>query len=130
MKMRKPNNKTKNLLHVGMGRLNQPARNPADQLFLTRQEVANRLKRNIRTVDKWHKQGSLPMFKIGRSVLIKWSDVEECILNKHRLTNTDSPFPQPEPSTAGALLAQSEIPLPGEVKLPGDKANPTPEVKS
>ncbi len=44
--------------------------------FIDKPEVARRLKKTIRSVDNWMKRGLLPYYKIGRSVLFKWSDVE------------------------------------------------------
>jgi excisionase family DNA binding protein len=48
---------------------------PAEE-FITKVEVARRLKNQIRTIDNWMKAGLLPYYKIGRSVNFKWSEVE------------------------------------------------------
>jgi excisionase family DNA binding protein len=56
--------------------LNQaPPQVPAEE-FITKVEVARRLKKQIRTIDNWMKAGLLPYYKIGRSVNFKWSEVE------------------------------------------------------
>ena len=44
--------------------------------FIGKTEVAKRLNKTIRTVDNWMQRGLLPYYKIGRSVVFKWSDVE------------------------------------------------------
>ena len=44
--------------------------------FIDKPEVARRLNKTIRTVDNWMMLGLLPYYKIGRSVVFKWSDVE------------------------------------------------------
>jgi excisionase family DNA binding protein len=44
--------------------------------FIGKAEVAQRLNKTLRTVDNWMQRGLLPYFKIGRSVVFKWSDVE------------------------------------------------------
>jgi excisionase family DNA binding protein len=44
--------------------------------FIDKPEVARRLNKTIRTVDNWMLLGLLPYYKIGRSVVFKWSDVE------------------------------------------------------
>ena len=44
--------------------------------FIDKSEIARRLNKTIRTVDNWMKRGLLPYYKIGRSVVFKWSDVE------------------------------------------------------
>jgi excisionase family DNA binding protein len=43
--------------------------------LLTKRELAPKLKRSIRTLDAWMRQGKLPYLKVGKSVLFRWSDV-------------------------------------------------------
>ena len=43
--------------------------------LLVKREVAAKLKRSVRTVDAWMRQGKLPYLKIGKTVLFRWSDV-------------------------------------------------------
>jgi hypothetical protein len=50
----------------------------------TVRSLAPKLKRSPRTVQAWTKQGKLPHFKIGKSVLYRWEDVLER-LNKFRV---------------------------------------------
>ena len=45
--------------------------------YIDRPEVARRLNKDVRTVDRWRKRRVLPYYKIGRDVLFKWSEVEE-----------------------------------------------------
>jgi len=49
---------------------------PLPEPFINKEEIARRLGKTLRTVDNWMKRGILPYFKIGRSVVFKWSDVE------------------------------------------------------
>ena len=44
--------------------------------YLTKREVAERLRKKIRTIDNWMKRGILPYYKLGRTVSFKWSDVQ------------------------------------------------------
>ncbi len=44
--------------------------------YITKAEVAKRLKKTVRTVENWQRKGILPFIKAGRSVLFKWSDCE------------------------------------------------------
>ena len=44
--------------------------------YIEKAEVARRLNKTIRSVDNWMQRGLLPYYKIGRSVVFKWSDVE------------------------------------------------------
>jgi excisionase family DNA binding protein len=43
--------------------------------FITKEEVAKRLKKTVRTVENWQRKGILPFVKAERSVLFRWSDV-------------------------------------------------------
>lgn len=49
--------------------------NGVDDELLTKRELAPKLKRSIRTCDAWMRQGKLPYYKLGKSVLFRWSDV-------------------------------------------------------
>lgn len=44
--------------------------------FIKKEEIAKRLGKTVRCVDNWMARGFIPYFKIGRSVVFKWSDVE------------------------------------------------------
>ena len=45
--------------------------------LLLKREVAAKLKRSVRTVDAWMRQGKLPYIKLGKTVLFNWRDVLE-----------------------------------------------------
>ena len=49
----------------------------ASNELLTKSELAPKLKRSRRTLDAWMRQGKIPYFKLGKSVLFRWSDVVE-----------------------------------------------------
>jgi len=44
--------------------------------FISKPEVARRLKKTIRTVDNWMRKGLLPYYKLGRTVAFRWSEIE------------------------------------------------------
>lgn len=44
--------------------------------FIDKHEVSKRLKMKLRTVDAWMRRGLLPLYKLGRVVRFKWSEVE------------------------------------------------------
>jgi hypothetical protein len=48
----------------------------SDGLLLKR-ELAAKIRRSVRTVDSWMRQGKLPYLKIGKTVLFRWPDVLE-----------------------------------------------------
>ena len=47
--------------------------------YLTKTEVAGRLRKSKRTIDEWGSKGILPYIKIRRSVLFKWPDVVQAL---------------------------------------------------
>jgi len=49
---------------------------PVPEPFINTPEVAMRTDKSIRTVMNWMNEGILPYYKVGRSVLFKWSEVE------------------------------------------------------
>jgi len=53
--------------------------------LLTKPELANRIRKSVRTVDQWMKQGRLPYMKVGaKTVLFSWPDVLQK-LAQHRV---------------------------------------------
>ena len=52
---------------------------PGFEAFITKPEVARRLNKQVRTVDNWMKCGILPYYKIGRSVVFKWGEIETAL---------------------------------------------------
>ena len=53
--------------------------------FITKAEVAHRLRRTTRTVDAWMKCGVIPFYKPRRSVLFRWQEVEQHIVTNYRI---------------------------------------------
>jgi len=51
--------------------------------FINKAEVAKRIGRTVRTVDTWMKMGILPYYKPDRSVLFRWADVEQHIVDNY-----------------------------------------------
>jgi hypothetical protein len=43
--------------------------------FITKEEVARRLKKTTRTVENWQRRGYIPFVKVQQSVLFRWSSV-------------------------------------------------------
>lgn len=57
------------------------AENPSE--FITKREVANRIKKSTRTVEIWSRLGIIPHLKIGRSVLFSWPDVQAQLRSRY-----------------------------------------------
>ena len=62
-----------------------PSNATAPEGYITKEEVAKRLKKTVRTVENWQAKGLLPYVKIGRSVLFNWSDVESHVQTNFRI---------------------------------------------
>jgi len=58
---------------------------PAQEGYITKQEVARRLKKTVRTVENWQRRGYIPFIKAGRSVLFDWPDVEAHLQKNFRV---------------------------------------------
>jgi excisionase family DNA binding protein len=46
-----------------------------EEEFITKDEMARRLKKTSRTIEIWQRRGYIPFVKIGKAVMYKWSDV-------------------------------------------------------
>ena len=55
-----------------------------DEQFITRSELSRRLQKSLRTVNYWMKDGILPYYKVRRSVVFRWSEVEEALAGRWR----------------------------------------------
>jgi hypothetical protein len=51
--------------------------------LLTKKELAQRLKKSVRSIENWMKLRYLPYIKIGHSVLFRWRDVVEALDHFH-----------------------------------------------
>lgn len=60
--------------------------------YLTKVEMAGRLRKTTRTIDDWMAKGILPYMKIGRSVLFDWEDCQHH-LNEYFRVSRFSPRP-------------------------------------
>ena len=54
----------------------RPGTNPdGPEEFITKEEVARRLKKTTRTIEHWQRRGYIPFVKVQQSVLFRWSSV-------------------------------------------------------
>ena len=58
----------------------------AEEGFITKADVAQRLGKTLRTVDNWMNRGLLPYYKIGRSVCFRWSEVQSHLAQTTRVS--------------------------------------------
>ena len=54
----------------------RPARSVNGEVYVTKEEVAKRLMKTARTVERWQRRGYIPFVKVGQAVLYKWADIE------------------------------------------------------
>ena len=56
--------------------------------YITKDEMARRLKKTVRTIENWQRRGIVPFVKAGHSVLFKWTDVEAHLQTNFRVCRT------------------------------------------
>ena len=56
--------------------------------YITKDEVARRMKKTTRTVEKWQKRGIIPFVKCGHAVLFDWADVQRHLEANFRVCAT------------------------------------------
>lgn len=56
------------------------------EIFIDKPEVARRVHKTERTIDHWMASGLIPFYKVGRSVLFKWSEIEAHLAKTCRVT--------------------------------------------
>jgi hypothetical protein len=73
-----------------------------DQGLISKQEVARRLKKATRTVERWQRCGVIPYIKCGRAVYYNWPAVVAHLDKHFRICQ------QPQPPTEGGTHEQSQ----------------------
>ncbi len=58
---------------------------PGVEPFIDTPEVARRLEKTVRTIQNWCEKGILPKYRVGRSVLFKWSEIEAHLAQNYRV---------------------------------------------
>ncbi len=53
--------------------------------YITKPELALRLRKCIRTVDSWLRRGYVPHLKIGRTVLFHWPTVQKHLAENYMI---------------------------------------------
>ena len=62
------------MIDTELDQVNAASGAPGERL-ITKRELAAKIHRSVRTVDDWIRRKRIPYFKIGRSVLFRWSVV-------------------------------------------------------
>ncbi len=90
--------------------------------WLTRREVAARLKKTSRTIDSYIRRGLLPAIKIGRSILLRWSDVEKHLIKRFRIIPKPSACSNESAHSTIQGAPQSYSPQVPEIRIPQNLA--------
>lgn len=72
------------------GRVPAPETGEAKEEFITKPTVAQRMKKCARTIDNLMAKG-LPHYKVGRSVIFRWSEVEAHLAANYRVCHRNLP---------------------------------------
>ena len=80
--------------------------------FITKEALAIRLSRTVRTVENWQRRGIIPYVKCGRCVLFKWTDVETHLQTHFRVCGQN----RSRPPIAASRSAFGVPPLGGSVR--------------
>jgi excisionase family DNA binding protein len=70
--------------------------------YITKTEIAARLKVTSRTIDSWMAKGLVPFRKVGRTVRFDWVEVREYLKARSRRPAVETPL-----RTAGQGIAKS-----------------------
>ena len=73
-----------------------------DEQYITKTEMAVRMKVTTRTIDAWMAKGFVPFRKIGRTVRFHWPEVQDHLIARRRLVETP-PSRQPGNGISGML---------------------------
>lgn len=55
------------------------------ELYISKEQVAQRLGMAARTIGVWSRKGHLPYYKVGGKTRYKWSEVEDVLRQKFRV---------------------------------------------
>jgi excisionase family DNA binding protein len=47
-----------------------------EEPFITKEEVARRMRKPVRTIENWMREHRIPFYRVGHSVRFRWSDVQ------------------------------------------------------
>jgi excisionase family DNA binding protein len=70
--------------------------------FITKYEVASRLRKSVRTIEEWMHLRLIPFYKVGQGVRFRWSEVQAHFAKRYRVE------PINEPSSAAEAMEDRE----------------------
>ena len=57
----------------------------ADEDYITKKQVARRLRKPLRTIESWMHDGVLPFYKVKQAVRFRWSEVQAHLAAHYRV---------------------------------------------
>ena len=62
--------------------------------YITKQEVAKRMRKPVRTVEAWMREGIIPFYKVKQACRFRWSEIQEHWAARYRVV-LKRPLPPP-----------------------------------
>jgi excisionase family DNA binding protein len=53
--------------------------------FVTKEEVAKGMRKSVRAVEAWMREGCIPFYRLGQAVRFRWSEVQAHFAARHRV---------------------------------------------
>jgi hypothetical protein len=73
-------------------KLSKRLRSKVPEGYINKQEVAQRLWKAVRTVDRWRRDGLIPWHQMGKFVYFKWEEVEKHLAEITKVQAINSMF--------------------------------------
>ena len=51
--------------------------------FVTKEEVAKGMRKSVRAVEAWMREGCIPFYRLGQAVRFRWSEVQAHFAARH-----------------------------------------------
>jgi excisionase family DNA binding protein len=58
---------------------------PDGEPFITKEEVARRMRKPVRGIEEWMRRGIVPFYKVGQAVRFRWSEVQAQFARRYRV---------------------------------------------
>ena len=73
--------------------------------YITKKEVAKRMRKPVRTVEAWMREGIIPFYKVKQACRFRWSEIQEHWAARYRVV-LKRPLPPPvQPPTGNPTNA-------------------------
>ena len=73
--------------------------------YITKQEVAKRMRKPVRTVEAWMREGIIPFYKVKQACRFRWSEIQEHWAARYRVVLKRQLPPPVQPPTGNPANA-------------------------